>query len=247
MREWGVSLSDVRTPARFIDDIGGGGNYDLHVYDMGAGKGALFVKRAMMACESSSAPLLLLHGRRQREERNEKVFDMPFPLKPARLFRTLVEMLDMGGFDDAPEEGLKSEGPPGDEVSLSILLAEDNEFNRILALKLVEKSGFSADTASNGLDVLAALERKDYDLVFMDVLMPEMDGMEATRFIRRDFPERRQPYIVAMTAQSMQGDREKCIDAGMDDYISKPVRPQEVLRALRTCAARKAGVIRRKS
>ncbi len=96
---------------------------------------------------------------------------------------------------------------------------------------MLEQMGYRADLASNGLEAIESLERQPYDVVFMDVQMPEMDGLEATRKIRL-MPAFTQPRIVAMTANAMQGDREMCIDAGMDDYISKPIRPNELVDVL---------------
>jgi len=112
---------------------------------------------------------------------------------------------------------------------LSILLAEDHPVNRRVMVGLLEHLGYEADLASNGLEVLAALERQSYDVVLMDVQMPEMDGLEVTRHIRRGH---RQPRIVALTAHAMSGDRERCLAAGMDGYLSKPVQIAELEAAL---------------
>jgi CheY-like chemotaxis protein len=121
---------------------------------------------------------------------------------------------------------------------LRILLAEDNAVNQKLALRLLQQMGYRADIASNGIEAIECVERQTYDVILMDVQMPEMDGLEATRRIRdlTGFGNlsglRKQPRIIAMTANAMQGDREMCIAAGMDDYISKPIRVNELVETL---------------
>jgi len=121
-----------------------------------------------------------------------------------------------------PEAGA---APPGSR--LVVLLAEDNPVNQKVALKMLERLGVRADVANNGEEAVAAVHDRAYDLVFMDVQMPKMDGLEATKRIRAQPPARR-PFIVAMTADAMPGDRERCLAAGMDDYISKPVRMENL-------------------
>jgi CheY-like chemotaxis protein len=113
---------------------------------------------------------------------------------------------------------------------LKILLAEDNEINQRLTLKILEKLGYQAELAHHGKEVLEMVAHKDYDVILMDVQMPEMDGLEATRMVRLCL--QKQPVIIAMTANAMDGDRDDCIQAGMDDYISKPVELDELIRQL---------------
>jgi CheY-like chemotaxis protein len=113
---------------------------------------------------------------------------------------------------------------------LKILLAEDNLVNQKLALRLLQQMGYRADIAANGLEAVESVERQPYDVVLMDVQMPEMDGLEATRQIRKQ--GLRQPHIIAMTANAMQGDREICLAAGMDDYVAKPIQAKELVYAL---------------
>jgi CheY-like chemotaxis protein len=115
---------------------------------------------------------------------------------------------------------------------LRILVAEDNAVNQKVALSLLERIGYRADVVANGQEAIDALLRQPYDVVLMDGQMPEMDGIEATRLIRRDVPAEQQPRIIAMTADALQGDRERYLSAGMDDYISKPIRLEDLVRAL---------------
>jgi PAS domain S-box-containing protein len=142
-----------------------------------------------------------------------------------------------GATSDAPEA-------PNSLSALKILLTEDNPINQRVALGLLRQIGCTADSANNGLEAVAALEAKQYDVVLMDVQMPEMDGLEATREIRRRWPEGvRRPYIIAMTANAMTGDREKCLEAGMDEYISKPVKANRLKTALEQCCELRAAVV----
>ncbi|MCX6953461.1 MAG: response regulator, partial [Verrucomicrobia bacterium] len=130
--------------------------------------------------------------------------------------------------------GVRSpERPIGEEFPLEVLLAEDNAVNQKVALRFLERLGYRADAVANGIEVLTTLEARRYDLVLMDLQMPEMDGLEASRQIRARFPADRQPRIIALTANAMQGDRELCLAAGMDDYISKPVKMHEISAAIR--------------
>ena len=122
------------------------------------------------------------------------------------------------------------------DLNLQVLLAEDNTVNQVVTRKMLGRLGLKADIAVNGLEVLEALAKRHYDVVLMDVQMPEMDGLEATRAIRRKWPSARQPSIIAMTASAMEGDREKCLEAGMDDYISKPIRLESLKTALENCS-----------
>ena len=123
--------------------------------------------------------------------------------------------------------------PLGDDVPLEVLVAEDNAVNQKVALRFLERLGYRADAVANGLEAVTTLEHRRYDLVLMDLQMPEMDGFEATRQIRLRVPAHRQPKIFALTANAMQGDREQCVAAGMDDHISKPVKMDEIAETIR--------------
>jgi CheY-like chemotaxis protein len=124
---------------------------------------------------------------------------------------------------------------------LRILLAEDNIINQKVAQHILQRMGYRADVAANGLEVLAAIAQQTYDLIFMDMQMPEMDGIEATKQICKCLETGKlaiKPRIVAMTANAMQGDREICLNAGMDDYISKPIHNADLVRVLRECPSK---------
>ncbi|BCX12917.1 MAG: hybrid sensor histidine kinase/response regulator [Thermosynechococcus sp.] len=129
-------------------------------------------------------------------------------------------------------EDLKAELPP-----LRILVAEDNKVNQMVALRILEKLGYRGDIAANGLEVLDAVQRQPYDVILMDMQMPEMDGITATREVTQLFQglKKPRPRIIAMTANAMESDRQLCLDAGMDDYVSKPIHLEELVRALRQC------------
>ena len=127
--------------------------------------------------------------------------------------------------EEAPEIGPSPE--PKTAKSLHILLAEDNLINRKLAQTLLERAGHQVTTAKNGKTAVELLEEQDFDLVFMDVQMPEMDGFGATGLIRAN-PKWTKLPIIAMTAHAMKGDRERCLEAGMNDYVSKPLHVDEL-------------------
>jgi CheY-like chemotaxis protein len=113
---------------------------------------------------------------------------------------------------------------------LKILLAEDNIVNQKLATRFLNRLGYRVDVVANGTEVLASIYRQNYDVILMDVYMPEMDGLTATRRIIAEFAQK--PWIIALTANAMQGDREMCLEAGMQDYVSKPIQIKELIQAL---------------
>jgi CheY-like chemotaxis protein len=157
------------------------------------------------------------------------------PIKPLELYDALI-----GIFGEAvPRTGNKPAQPAiagdlGERFPLRILLAEDNVLNQKVTLRMLQRLGYDADVANDGLQAVRAVEDEDYDVVLMDVQMPEMDGLEATRQIRSDHAGGlHQPYIIAMTAAAMELDREKCLQAGMNDFVSKPATLEDLQNALK--------------
>ncbi len=165
------------------------------------------------------------------------------PVKQSQFYNVLLQVFGTTGAGEVnaktPSLGVKYFQNLSEKSNLRsnirILLAEDNVVNQKVAIHLLEKIGYRADVAANGIEVLDALKRIPYDVVLMDVQMPNMDGIEATRHICQKYPEEKRPWIIAMTANAMQGDREKCLNAGMDDYVTKPIHREKLAHALNRC------------
>jgi CheY-like chemotaxis protein len=159
------------------------------------------------------------------------------PIKQIQLHDALSKVL--GGQSDLMER-FRSEQEAANRIpdpthSLRILLAEDNLVNQKVATHMLKKIGYQADVVMNGLEAIETLEKSVYDVVLMDLQMPKMDGLEATRHIINHFPVDRRPQIIAMTANAMEGDREICLEAGMNDYITKPIKIEQLAQALGRC------------
>ena len=121
------------------------------------------------------------------------------------------------------------------EHPLRILLAEDNRINQKVAIRILEKLGYKVDVVNNGRSAIEALKKQPYDVILMDIQMPEMDGVEATSIIRSQWLPAQQPYIIAMTAHAMEGDRENYLSQGMDNYVSKPIQINKLVEILHQC------------
>ena len=196
------------------------------------------------AAPISQFPLVLLSSLNEREmykNKNDHIkiaAILPKPIKPSQLFDVLAEIFSV---ELESIDRHKSKTTPvfdrkmGKKHPLRILLAEDNHVNQILAIRLLNRLGYRADIAANGYETLDALRRQPYDVVLMDVQMPDMDGLEATRKIVSEWSDEKRPRIIAMTANAMQGDRKTCLEAGMDDYISKPIKTEILIKALYQC------------
>jgi CheY-like chemotaxis protein len=169
------------------------------------------------------------------------------PIRPSELFDTMIMLFRQGDKHDeelVTRHRLAEQKSPSKASKPRVLLAEDNVVNQRMALKLLEKAGMQADVVGNGKEAVSAVDRTAYDLILMDCQMPEMDGYEATAEIRRREGSVRHTPICALTANAMSGDREKCLAAGMDDYISKPVSLDELQKAIKRLLGQEAGSIR---
>ena len=236
-RKWGTQTLAFDTPAAALDALQQGESVDLAILDMHMPQmDGVALARAMRSLKPD-LPLILFSSLGLREIEAENGLFAAYlakPLRQSQLFDTLVTLLAPDGpARPAPRKPdmPKTDAEMARRHPLRILLAEDNLVNQKLATRLLEQMGYRTDLASNGIEALESVARQTYDVVLMDVQMPEMDGLEASRRIIRDHPDTR-PRIIAMTANAMQGDREMCLAAGMDDYIAKPIRVDRLIAAL---------------
>ena len=193
-----------------------------------------------------ATPIILLQARKHSDARHlgilgnlgKKVRTLQKPVMRSQFYNALAELL-LGKVSVSMQSSFSPEA--GDIVSsethpLRILLAEDIPLNQKVTMQMLKLYGYQADIANNGKEAVEAVKHQYYDLVLMDIQMPQMDGLEATRKIRAE-QQIKQPYITAMTAHSMQGDRKECLSAGMNDYISKPVCKLDLVKAIQRCIA----------
>jgi CheY-like chemotaxis protein len=183
--------------------------------------------------ETPIIALLPLGKRLGEAKRYQTLTTVPKPIRPAALYQALATIIDgQTRIDQKLRPSPQFDTDLGRRHPLRILMAEDNLVNQKVAQGILKKLGYRADIAANGLEVLEALDRQPYDVILMDVNMPEMDGVTATKKIRHERAAGEQPHIISMTANAMEGDREQYLAAGMNDYISKPIRLEELIKAL---------------
>jgi two-component system sensor histidine kinase/response regulator len=243
---WGMkgdSVEDGQTALKILRSaVERGQRYDLAILDMQMPEmdGIELAQRIKAEPAISLTRLIMLSsiGRRGNAEEARRADIEAYLTKPVRqsqLYDALATVMGTQGDVAVPQE--EKERQFVTRYSLKeakarsrarILVAEDNQVNQKVAVKMLERLGYRADVAANGLEAVEALSRIPYSAVLMDVQMPEMDGYEATKEIRRRDGSKRHTSIIAMTANAMQGDRENALDVGMDDYVSKPVKPEEL-------------------
>ncbi|MEO6742974.1 MAG: GAF domain-containing protein [Caldimonas sp.] len=242
--KWGMQVRDTESPAEALRWAGDGMPFDAAIVDMHMPEMDGLALAAQVRRLRPSLPLILFSslGRKEAGD-SEGLFSayLSKPLRQSQLFDTLVGLLS----HDAARQRVEPKAKPTIDAGMAarhplrILLAEDNVVNQKLALRLLQQMGYRADLASNGVEAIECLERQPYDVVLMDVQMPEMDGLEASRRITARWSNGARPRIVAMTANAMQGDREECLAAGMDDYVTKPIRVDALVEALNQATVRK--------
>ena len=244
VRQWGMKPSCAETVEQALSEIRGGCDFSVAIIDaqlpekgsatlinelQGAARGLPLVLLASVGAATDGLPLGALNS-----------VNVAKPVKPAALLAAVKQAVS-GARPVMPkvQPTARLDGAMAARLPLSVLLVDDNAINQKVATRLLLQLGYKADVARTGLEAIRALEKKSYDVIFMDVQMPEMDGLEATRQIRlrqkqaAPPPHFAQPVvIIAMTANAMHGDREKCVTAGMDDYLPKPVRPETLAQML---------------
>lgn len=241
--QWQMRSVTAASGAEALELLQQNSSFDLAILDMQmpAMDGLMLATHIQALPGSAQLPLVMLtsmgnseHLTQQEQSRFAAFLNKP--VKPAQLYATLTHL-----FQAQPPLELQSSPDPqvslesAAKQALRILLAEDHLVNQKLALLMLQRLGYRADVVGNGLEVLEALQRQPYDVVLLDVQMPEMDGLEAASRIHQTYAPQVRPHLVAMTANAMQGDREKCLNAGMHDYISKPIRLEELAQVLSEC------------
>jgi CheY-like chemotaxis protein len=236
-RAWGMRPVAFSSTAEAMQWLRGGGEIDVAVVDGLLGEDGEVRLLAELGRRTTPAILLTPLSRRWQPGAVPRTAVVTKPVKASQLYNTLLLVLG-----DAPPRPREREAKPtgsefdptmGERLPLRLLVVEDNATNQKLVVLLLERLGYRADCAYHGLEALESVGRYTYDVILMDVQMPEMDGLETTRRIRQ--MGLLQPRIVAMTANAMDSDRQECLAAGMDDYISKPIQVRELRMALERC------------
>jgi PAS domain S-box-containing protein len=237
-QSWGMHTTAVASGPEALALIHQGAVFDAAVldYQMPGMDGVALASAMRKEDAGQDLPLVLLSSLGYRDIFKSNLDFAAFMTKPAKsslLYNTLIGVITRTAVPEKSYAGQPQfDSQMGQLHPLRILVAEDNAVNQKVALSLLGRIGYRADVVANGQEAIDALLRQPYDVVLMDGQMPEMDGVEATRLIRRQLPVGQQPRIIAMTADALQGDRERYLAAGMDDYISKPVRFEDLVRVL---------------
>ena len=235
---WGAIVALAESGQEALNRAERGERFDLAVldYHMPVMDGAELAPRLRAAFGSGAPPMIMLSSLGDRDLDLEKAgfaAVLVKPVKPAALLRTIDQVFGGAHVAETAVRASTLDPDLATKYPLRILLAEDNPVNQKVAARILERMGYRVDVVGDGLEALVAVDRINYDLILMDVQMPEMDGLEATRRIR-ELPPRsgHRAQIVAMTASALDSDRQAAMDAGMDDFVGKPVRIEELQSAV---------------
>ena len=247
---WKIECMAVNSGEAALNTLAAGNRFDVAILDMQMpGMDGLELARRIRELETgSNLPLIMLSSAgRPDDDDIDHLFScwLNKPLRHNVMHKNLVRTLkdvETGSRTGLSKPSVKLDSKLSERLPLRILLAEDNPVNQLLAQRVLAKMGYSIDIAGNGLEAVEAVQRQNYDVIFMDVQMPEMDGLEATSRILHHFGPELRPTIIAMTANAMSGDREICLDAGMDDYLSKPIVLEQVQQKLEFWATQRLPV-----
>lgn len=236
-KAWGILTRDTASPQEALQWIERGDPFDLAILDMNMPKmdGLELAAAIRKRRDEKALPLILfssITSWESGEQPSPFVAHLQKPLKQSALFDTLMTVFAGQTVKETAPVKPSLNPEMAQTHPLRILLTEDNAVNQKVAIRILGRMGYRADIAGNGLEAIQAVERQHYDVILMDVQMPEMDGLEATRQICARWPHGVRPRIIAMTANATQEDRQMCFDAGMDDYISKPIRVEDLAAAL---------------
>jgi len=235
-QSWSMATTEAASGAEALTLLQENEAFDIAVLDMNMPEMDGLMLAEAIRKTNETIPLIMLTsaGKYVNDERRDHFAAfLTKPVKASQLYNTFIEVLTDGGqLYDLETSDSRFDEQTAVKFPLRILLAEDNQTNKKLALHVLKRLGYRADVSSNGVEAIEALILKPYDVILMDMQMPEMDGLTATRRIREDFSPDRQPHIIAITANAAIEDRESCFAAGMNDYISKPFRVEELMDAL---------------
>lgn len=226
---WGMTPLIAASGKDALGWIQRGDTFDLAILDMNMPEMDGVTLARKIRKYNKTMPLVVLTTIGQRVDSD--LFDAYLfkPIKPSQLLKVLMDIIFQQEIRESAR--IRNHHEEAQINPMKILLAEDNASSQKVALQMLKRLGYRADVAANGIEVCQALERQTYDLVLMDVRMPEMDGLEATRIVRQRWPGT-ELKIIAITAYALEADRKGCLEAGMDDYISKPVKVEELARVL---------------
>ncbi len=239
LTRWGLGSECAASADEALELLARVERFDVAIVDMHmpGTDGAGFARLLRERHPTIDTPLVLLSSiglSLPPDEARRFACHLTKPAKPAQLLATLLRVLDRSPSDDSGTLVTPGAAPTSSPLAgAAVLVTDDNLVNQKVARRMLVRLGIEPDLAGNGLEALTAIQRRRYDIVLMDVQMPVMDGLEAARRIVHEQPDAaRRPWIIALTANAMRGDRELCLEAGMDDYLTKPIKPDDLLSAL---------------